>query len=262
MNVTCNKQCLYATTTKNYSRFKNWTNSAIISWNIQTWTSQVWNCDEIGFDPNGSWRKVVFTYRLFTGDRMWRNQNVDISPFWCTYLSFYGAYGQWFMPTVIFNQAEKYTQDLHYNIPKYWVVHNTSSGYMDRDGWMKAMMHCMNACWVNKLNPQVLFYDGHEIHFESRDINIIRSHHTKHFTLKAGDSGNDHQNNNGPNINLNGIYCQSRMNWQRQYVTIKFTNTHMNYVLVETWRASYLYSDPIIINAFKKTNIVLLTQPD
>ena len=28
---------------------------------IQPHLSQVWNCDEIGFDPNGSWIRVVCT---------------------------------------------------------------------------------------------------------------------------------------------------------------------------------------------------------
>ena len=42
--------------------------------------SQVCNCNEIGFDPNGSWRKVVCTYKFFTGDRMWRTQTVERSP--------------------------------------------------------------------------------------------------------------------------------------------------------------------------------------
>ena len=29
---------------------------------IQPCSSQVWNCDEFGIDPNGKWTKVVFTY--------------------------------------------------------------------------------------------------------------------------------------------------------------------------------------------------------
>ena len=33
---------------------------------IQPRPSQVWNCDEIGFDPNGSWLKVIYTYKFFT----------------------------------------------------------------------------------------------------------------------------------------------------------------------------------------------------
>ena len=38
---------------------------------IQPRATKVWNCDEIGFDPNGKWHKVVCTYKLFQGDRMW-----------------------------------------------------------------------------------------------------------------------------------------------------------------------------------------------
>ena len=30
---------------------------------IQPRATQVWNCDEIGFDPNGKWRKIVCTYK-------------------------------------------------------------------------------------------------------------------------------------------------------------------------------------------------------
>ena len=44
---------------------------------IQPRPYQVWNCDEIVFDPNVSWIKVVFTYKLFTGYRMWRTQTRD-----------------------------------------------------------------------------------------------------------------------------------------------------------------------------------------
>ena len=32
---------------------------------IQLRTTQVMNCDEIGFDPNVKWKKVVFTYKFF-----------------------------------------------------------------------------------------------------------------------------------------------------------------------------------------------------
>ena len=34
---------------------------------IQPKATPVWNCDEIGFDPNGKWRKVVCTYKYFQG---------------------------------------------------------------------------------------------------------------------------------------------------------------------------------------------------
>ena len=41
---------------------------------IQPCPSQVWNCDEIVFDPNGSWLKVICTYKFFTGQRIWKSQ--------------------------------------------------------------------------------------------------------------------------------------------------------------------------------------------
>ena len=120
---------------------------------IQPRPSQVCNCGKIGFDTSGSWRKVVYAYRFFTGDRIWRTQTGERAPFCFTDLIFtrYGV--QCFMPPVIVHQASNYTQDLHYNIPKDWVVHNTPSGYMDRDGWMKGMMNLKTFCGSKKLNP-------------------------------------------------------------------------------------------------------------
>ena len=32
---------------------------------IQPRSTQVWNCDEVGFDPNGIWSKVICTYKFF-----------------------------------------------------------------------------------------------------------------------------------------------------------------------------------------------------
>ena len=80
-----------------------------------------------------------------------------------------------------------YTQYIHYNIPKYWVVHNTTFGYINRDGWVKAMVHFNTVCGTNKINTQLLFYDGHDSHFGDRDIHIIHSHQIKPFVLKVVD---------------------------------------------------------------------------
>ena len=55
---------------------------------IQPRATQVWNCDEIGFDPNGKWCKVVCTYKYFQGDRMWKVQTGKRAPLWCTLIVF------------------------------------------------------------------------------------------------------------------------------------------------------------------------------
>ena len=52
------------------------------------------------------------------------------------------------------------------------------------------------------------------------------------------------------------------MNWQRQHGTLKLTNAYINAVLVETWRAFQISSDPIIINALNYKKILPLNPPD
>ena len=39
---------------------------------IQPRASKVWNCDEIGFEPNGKWHRVVCTYKFFQGGEIGR----------------------------------------------------------------------------------------------------------------------------------------------------------------------------------------------
>ena len=143
---------------------------------------------------------------------MWMIHTRDREPSWCTALIFPRADGQFFMPHWIVHHSENCTQNIHYNIPKYCLVHNTPSRYIYRDGWTKSMMNFKTVCGANKLNLQVLFYDGHDSHFDNMSVHILRSHHIKPFVLKAGDSVNDQPNDNGPNIKPKGLYGQTRIN--------------------------------------------------
>ena len=47
---------------------------------IQPRATQVWNCGEIGFDPNRRWNKVICTYKLFQGKCMWKVHTWDWAP--------------------------------------------------------------------------------------------------------------------------------------------------------------------------------------
>ena len=46
------------------------------------------------------------------------------------------------------------------------------------------------------------------------------------------------------------------------YVTLKFTQPHINYVLVETWEAFKLSSTTISQKYFEKTNLPTIYPPD
>ena len=137
---------------------------------IQPRSTPVWNCDEVGFDPNRRWSKIMFTYKLFQGERIWKVQTGERAPLWCTLLVFTRADGKCFMPPMIVNQAKKYSQDIHYNIPLDWIVHHTPSGYIDRYGWLKAMTQFSNLCGDSPVNNYILFFDGHDSHFNDGSI--------------------------------------------------------------------------------------------
>ena len=100
---------------------------------IKPRATQVWNCDEIGFDPNGKWHKVVCTYKFFQGEIMRKVEAGERAPFWCTLLVLKISDGKCFMSPIIFHQYKEYYQDTHHNIPLDWTVHNTPYGYRDRD---------------------------------------------------------------------------------------------------------------------------------
>ena len=63
------------------------------------------------------------------------------------------------------------------------------------------------------MNPQVLFFDGHDSHFGDRATHLLRSHHISPFILKARNSTNDHPNDNGPNLNLKIYYGIAEVEW-------------------------------------------------
>ena len=135
---------------------------------IKPRATQVWVCDEIGFDTDGKWHNVLCTYKFFQGSIMWRMQTGERAPFWCTLLIFTRVGGQCFMRTIIVHQSKEYSQDLNHNIPLDCTVHNTPSGYMDRDGLLKAMTQLSNICGASPFNNQILFFDEHNSHFDKR----------------------------------------------------------------------------------------------
>ena len=74
------------------------------------------------------------------------------------------------MPSVVVHQAKEYSQDLHQNTSLEWTVHPTPSGYMDIDVWLKAMTQLSKICGASTVNNQILFFNGHDIHFDKRSL--------------------------------------------------------------------------------------------
>ena len=62
-------------------------------------------------------------------------------------------------------------------------------------------------------------------------------------------------------MNLNNVYGNTRMNWMRHHVNLRFTPAHMNSFLVETLEAFKLSSMTITQKYFKNTHILPLYPP-
>ena len=64
------------------------------------------------------------------------------------------------------------------------------------------------------------------------------------FVLKAGNSANDHINDNGQNTKLKYLYNEVKSVWMLKYGTTKMLPHHMNSILVEVlhteWRNIYI----------------------
>ena len=83
---------------------------------------------------------------------------------------------------------------------------------MDLDDWHKPMSHFSSMCLSSPLNPQVVFYNGHDSHFDDRLLDILCRHNIQSFILKSGDYVHYHTNNNGPNMKLNNFYGNAKTN--------------------------------------------------
>ena len=105
---------------------------------------------------------------------MWKVQTGERASFWCTLLVFTRADGKLFMSSIIVHQFKEYSQDIHFNIPLDWTVHHTSSRYMDRYRWPKSMTQFYNICVTSPVNNQIIFFGGHDSHFDDHAIRQIK----------------------------------------------------------------------------------------
>ena len=129
---------------------------------------------------------------------------------------------------------------------------------MYSNGWHKSMAYLPFICCSSPLNPQVLLYDGHASHFCYRELNIFWSHHIQYFILKSGDYVHDHTNDNSPNFELKNVFGNTIINFLRNHRTLKFSPSHMNDVLVETWEYLKLSSATIAQEYLNKTHLIPL----
>jgi len=165
---------------------------------------QVWNGDEVGFDPNGKWGKVL----CFKGERgerrggVSRIQTGERAPFWVTMFFVTRADGQCFVPPMIIHQGAHTNIGHVLDLPSDWPVGSTPSGYMDQENFLPLAKHLVDYMTMGGkvTKPQFLFLDGHESHFNASALKYMKDKNVHVFFLKSGDSENDQ-------VSWRGVCC-------------------------------------------------------
>ena len=161
---------------------------------------------KLGLTPTVNGTRLCVLTSSLKGKECGNFQTGERAPLWCTLLVFTRANGQCFMPPIVVHQAKDYSQDLHHNIPLDCTVHHTPYGYIDRDGWIKAMTKFSNRCGASPVNNQMIFFNGHDSHFDGCALTQMQKKNIHPFILKVSDSINYQPNDNGPNSKLKALY--------------------------------------------------------
>ena len=114
---------------------------------------------------------------------------------------------------------------------------------------------------ASKGNIQILFYDGHDSHWDADALDIMATSFVQPFVLKAGNSENDQPNDNGSNAKLKSCYNDRKSKWTRKFLSHPFSPAHMNTVIVAAWSDFLLDSAGIIRRSFFKTKLCPLQPP-
>ena len=127
---------------------------------------------------------------------------------------------------------------------------------MDRDGWLKSITQLSNLCGASPVKKHILFFDGHDSHFDDGALRQMMCKNIQLFVLKSGKYINDHPNDNGPNAKLKSLYNVAKSTRMLKYGMTKFSPQHMKFVLFEALDAFKMPSGNIIGDSFAKKKLL------
>ena len=231
---------------------------------------QIMNGDEVGFDPEGCTGRV----ECFTGRRNMQSLTTsEHAAFWCTVFSVTKADGT-LLPPVVLHQGvdnelsqascslgDAFTSDPAItgsehgppNVPRDWMVRQSSSGYMTEEIWMDVANHIILNC-PRANGPYLLYIDGHGSHWNEKALRKLKDHGIYVCFLRSHNSEQDQPNDNGFNSRQKSVYYKKLTEWKIKYphrITQKFKAWHFNEVYHMAWQELIGSSGEVIRNGFK-----------
>ena len=219
--------------------------------NIQLRADHVWYWDEIGFDTNTTWNKVICTYKLFQGEKCWR---------WKLERDHHSGARYLYLPEMIGNASCHLS---FYTKPRSTPKISTSTSHWNGKSITKNMgiwidtgdlnhWHNSTTYVAPHLSTIRYFFNGHGIHLDDRALGQMKCRNIQIFVLKGGNSTNYQTNDNGSNTKLDPLYNDMKAAWILNYGTKEILPQHINSILVEAWYAFKVSDGNNIMGGFVK----------
>ena len=90
---------------------------------------------------------------------------------------------------------------------------------MDRDGWFKVINMFQQLSGAHAGNKQILYFDGHDSHWDADSLDLMAASHVQPFVLKAGDFKNDQLNDSVSNVKVKACYNNRKSKWTRKFLS-------------------------------------------
>lgn len=177
---------------------------------------QIYNGDEIGIDPNGSFLNYFTNWARTQLQRFFRIVTGEKAPFWTTVFYYSCADGTHCVPPVIVHKgggAQTVGANFIRGLPDKWYFHSTPSGYMDAEGFRAVAESFIAYTKPRPDYPMFLFIDGHESHWDSRALNYLLDNNVYVLFLTSNNSNNDQPNDMGNNAQLKQHYSHEIERW-------------------------------------------------
>ena len=171
------------------------------------------------------------------------------------------ADGHAFIPPCIVHKGSKFTEGHTIYLPDNWIIHLTESGYMDRDGYFKVITMFAKFSGATETNPQFLYQDAHDSHWDPDALSFAAANHVYVFFLKAQNSEEDQPLDNGPNCLLKRMYSIVLAEWIEKYSINPLNYMWFNKIISDAWCRFLPISSQVIINSFRKTRLHPLAEP-
>ena len=88
------------------------------------------------------------------------------------------------MPPIILHRSKEYSKDLQVKTLLEWTVYHIPSGYMYRNGRLKAMTQFSNVFGASPVNNQMIFFGGHGSHFDDHSLRQMKCQNINPFYWK------------------------------------------------------------------------------